>query len=115
MDAIARAHHYVHIEQQFFISGTAGGGVRNRVAAALIARVERAVRERAPFRINVIMPLLPSFPGTPQEDFTVRLPTPCHLGLVSYTRQSLGFVPLPLVLAYVAGITCTYSLCRRDW
>jgi hypothetical protein len=71
VDAIARAHHYVHIEQQFFISGTAGGGVRNRVAAALVARVERAVRERAPFRINVVMPLLPSFPGTPQQDFTV--------------------------------------------
>ncbi len=73
VDAIARAHHYVHIEQQFFISSTAGGGVRNRVAAALVARIERAVRERAPFRINVVMPLLPSFPGTPQEDFTVHI------------------------------------------
>jgi phosphatidylserine/phosphatidylglycerophosphate/cardiolipin synthase-like enzyme len=42
-DAILGARHFVYIENQFFISGTAGQGVRNCIGQAIVDRISRAI------------------------------------------------------------------------
>ena len=39
---ISEAQHFIYIENQFFISSTAGNPVKNLVAKALIARIKYA-------------------------------------------------------------------------
>ena len=46
VDAISKAEHFVYIENQFFISGNAGDGIRNRVGEAIFERICRAVTDR---------------------------------------------------------------------
>jgi len=72
-DLIANARHYIRIENQFFVSGTAGKRVQNGIAEALVERISRAIRNRENFRVVVILPLLPSFPGSPLENAAMRL------------------------------------------
>ncbi|XP_073981398.1 phospholipase D isoform X2 [Rhodnius prolixus] len=63
VDAIAKARHYVYIENQFFISCGNGGQVKNQVGDALFKRILRAHREDTIFRVYVVLPLLPGFEG----------------------------------------------------
>lgn len=61
---IESAQHCVYLENQFFISGVAHERqIMNRVAEALVARIRRAAREGSPFRVVLVLPLLPAFPG----------------------------------------------------
>ncbi|GAQ88090.1 Phospholipase D zeta [Klebsormidium nitens] len=61
---ITNAQHFVYIENQFFVSGLdEDDTIQNRVLQALFARILRAHRERATFRVIVVMPLLPGFQG----------------------------------------------------
>ncbi|MBI4860408.1 MAG: hypothetical protein HY815_09125, partial [Candidatus Riflebacteria bacterium] len=59
LDAIERSERFIYIEQQFFISSLAGEPVVNRVAEALLTRLSRAIRERARFRVVVVLPVHP--------------------------------------------------------
>lgn len=43
VQAIETAQHFVYIENQFFISGNCGQGVRNQVGKALVDRISRAI------------------------------------------------------------------------
>lgn len=89
IQTITKAQHYVYIENQFFITMQLGMGVpgaynnvRNQIGETLFKRIVRAhkyetkilililadlmfssSRERKPFRVYVIMPLLPGFEG----------------------------------------------------
>jgi phosphatidylserine/phosphatidylglycerophosphate/cardiolipin synthase-like enzyme len=45
-ELIEGAHYFVYIENQFFISSTAGSAVQNRVAQALVNRIIRAHKEK---------------------------------------------------------------------
>ena len=56
---ISEAKHFIYIENQFFISGLAGGPVRNLVAEALVKRIKKAAAEKQRFKVIVFMPLLP--------------------------------------------------------
>lgn len=61
---IESAQHCVYLENQFFISGVAHERhIINRIAEALVARIRRAAREGSPFRVVLVLPLLPAFPG----------------------------------------------------
>ncbi|CEG39220.1 Phospholipase D, Pi-PXPH-PLD [Plasmopara halstedii] len=65
---IGSAQHFVYIENQFFISGLEGDhGVSNRIANALVERIRRASDNNEKFRVIVLMPLLPAFPGKPDD------------------------------------------------
>ncbi|OQR88073.1 phospholipase D, Pi-PXPH-PLD [Achlya hypogyna] len=65
---INSASHFVYIENQFFVSGVEGDTLcQNRIANALVARILRAAAAKEPFRVMVVMPLLPAFQGTPEE------------------------------------------------
>ena len=60
---IEAADHFIYIENQFFISSTAGKPVRNNVAMAILERVKIAASLKQKFRVIVVMPLLPGFEG----------------------------------------------------
>ncbi|KAI9173093.1 Phospholipase D1 [Blastocladiella emersonii ATCC 22665] len=55
---IANAKHFIYIENQFF-----DAPARNRIGQALYTRIKQAHERREPFRVIVVMPLLPAFPG----------------------------------------------------
>ena len=52
------------VQNQFFVTGQQHDvHIGNRVGAALVARIVRAHRSGAPFRVMVVMPLMPCFEG----------------------------------------------------
>ena len=46
---ISSAQHYIYIENQFFISSTAGSVVKNKIAEALISRIKKAANQNEKF------------------------------------------------------------------
>lgn len=58
---ITNAENFIYIENQFFISSTAGAPVKNKIAEALIARIKKAAAENQAFKVIIVMPLLPVF------------------------------------------------------
>lgn len=61
---IGAAQHFIYIENQFFVSGLEGDHFcSNRIANALVERIRRAAQNKEDFRVMVVMPLLPAFPG----------------------------------------------------
>ena len=64
VDMILNAKHFIYIENQFFISNSAGEQfVHNRIAQALISRIKTAAEKKEKFRVVVFLPLLPAFEG----------------------------------------------------
>ena len=63
LDLIVGSKHFIYIENQFFISSTAGPPVLNGIAQALVERITRAFCSQEKFRVIVVMPLLPGFEG----------------------------------------------------
>lgn len=61
---IKDAKHFVYIENQFFISSTAGDIVENSIGEALTARIHEAHMRSKPFFVLVVLPLLPAFEGS---------------------------------------------------
>uniref|UniRef100_A0A8C5S6K7 phospholipase D n=1 Tax=Laticauda laticaudata TaxID=8630 RepID=A0A8C5S6K7_LATLA len=61
LDVIRTSQHYLYIENQFFISCTDGRSVLNTVGDAVVQRILLA--HRWPFRVYVLLPLLPGFEG----------------------------------------------------
>ncbi|KAM7272332.1 hypothetical protein ACFE04_026995 [Oxalis oulophora] len=61
---IHKAEHFIYIENQFFISGFSGDEmVQNRVLEALYRRILLAHKEQKPFRVIIVIPLMPGFQG----------------------------------------------------
>ena len=58
------ANHFIYIENQFFISSTAGQLVKNQLAQALVDRIKVAATNHEAFKVIVVMPLLPAFEGS---------------------------------------------------
>src|SRR5690606_25092740 len=56
---IENSQSFIYIENQYFISDLAGGGVKNRIARALLARIRRAILNKEKFRVIVILPIHP--------------------------------------------------------
>ena len=60
---IDQADHFIYIENQFFISNTAGNPVKNSIAQAIVERIKIAAHQKEKFKIIVVLPLLPGFTG----------------------------------------------------
>jgi hypothetical protein len=60
IDTINNAKHFIYIENQFFIGNTAGEGVSNGIAAALVNRILMAHTAGEAFRVVVIIPVHPN-------------------------------------------------------
>ncbi|CAO3600983.1 unnamed protein product [Absidia cylindrospora] len=66
IEAILGAKHFIHIENQFFITATVEDKdyiLKNQIGAALVKRIVRAHEEQEPFKVFVLMPLMPAFPA----------------------------------------------------
>ncbi|CAL1290284.1 unnamed protein product [Larinioides sclopetarius] len=64
LDVIRNAKHYIYIENQFFITQSAGHrDVLNGIGEALFQRILLAHKNKETFRVYVVMPLLPAFEG----------------------------------------------------
>ncbi|XP_043289715.1 phospholipase D2-like isoform X2 [Venturia canescens] len=88
IDAITNAKRYIYIENQFFISlaTTDRTSVQNRIADTLLKRILQAFREKAIFRVFVVLPLLPGFEGQVGEDTGTALHTITHWNYTSISR-----------------------------
>eukprot|EP01087_Luapelamoeba_hula_P017850 TRINITY_DN5666_c0_g5_i2.p1 TRINITY_DN5666_c0_g5~~TRINITY_DN5666_c0_g5_i2.p1 ORF type:complete len:1353 (-),score=156.14 TRINITY_DN5666_c0_g5_i2:55-3657(-) len=59
LDMIKTADHFIYIENQFFISSTAGGIVSNTIAQAIVDRIILAHEKKDAFRVIIILPNSP--------------------------------------------------------
>jgi hypothetical protein len=60
VEMIENSRHFIYLENQFFISAFAGGGVKNKVGAALEARLSAAIASGdRHFRVIVVLPAYP--------------------------------------------------------
>lgn len=65
---IKEAKGFIYIENQFFVSGfSANRVVRNRILEAIVDRIVRAIKGNQPFRVYILMPLLPAFEGSTES------------------------------------------------
>eukprot|EP01100_Stratorugosa_tubuloviscum_P005240 TRINITY_DN2367_c0_g4_i1.p1 TRINITY_DN2367_c0_g4~~TRINITY_DN2367_c0_g4_i1.p1 ORF type:complete len:968 (+),score=331.65 TRINITY_DN2367_c0_g4_i1:3-2906(+) len=56
---IEQSKHFIYIENQYFISDFAGGGISNRITTALFNRIKKAVLDRTPFKCVIVIPIHP--------------------------------------------------------
>jgi phospholipase D1/2 len=68
LELIDKAKNFIYIENQFFISSTAGDTVKNSIAQALVERIKVAAKRHEQFKVIVVMPLLPAFEGSIDDD-----------------------------------------------
>lgn len=76
LNAIEKAEHFIYIENQYFISGTAQT-VKNNISVAILDRIRKAVKEKKEknmpypnFRVIVILPIHPE--GTYKDSAAIR-------------------------------------------
>lgn len=87
VDMITRAEHYVYIENQYFTSlPSTPDAPHNRVADAIVARIGRALAERRPFRMVVLLPL---FPEGALDQTTIRYIMQFHYETICRGPQSI--------------------------
>ncbi|KAF2186349.1 phospholipase D1 [Zopfia rhizophila CBS 207.26] len=79
---IATSEHFVYIENQFFISTceVEGTTIENKIGDALVDRIKRAHMNQEDWRAVIIIPLMPGFQNTveQQEGSSVRLIMTCQ-------------------------------------
>ncbi|KAE9416764.1 hypothetical protein Angca_005924, partial [Angiostrongylus cantonensis] len=63
LSLIANSKHYIYIENQFFVSMVDSNDVLNEICKVLYNRVIRAYKEKEPFRVYIMVPLMPGFEG----------------------------------------------------
>ena len=63
LELIKAAKKFIYIENQFFLSDTAGEPLRNKVAQALVLRVQQAIEQKEDFLVLIVIPLMPGFEG----------------------------------------------------
>ncbi|KAJ1970183.1 hypothetical protein H4R35_005962 [Dimargaris xerosporica] len=86
---IATAQHFIYIENQFFITSAIddpGHEVKNQIGRALVERIKRAYDEQTKFRVIVIMPLMPAFPGDVSGSNAATLRLVLHWQYMSISR-----------------------------
>ncbi|KAF2006009.1 phospholipase D [Amniculicola lignicola CBS 123094] len=79
---ISTSQHFVYIENQFFISSCEilGTKIENKIGDALVDRIKRAHKNQEDWRACIIIPLMPGFQNTvdQQEGSSVRLIMSCQ-------------------------------------
>lgn len=68
LELIDKSKNFIYIENQFFISNTAGEVVKNAIAQALVDRIIVAHKRQEKFKVIVVMPLLPAFEGSIDDE-----------------------------------------------
>ena len=81
---IKNAKHYIYIENQFFVSKSwnkeerennecISDDVQNEIAYYIRKRIETAYKKKENFKVYIFIPLLPGFPGDPQNSETIKI------------------------------------------
>ncbi|KAK5099135.1 Phospholipase D1 [Exophiala xenobiotica] len=67
---IEESEHFVYMENQFFITSceTEGATVYNRIGDALVERITRAANNEETWRATIVIPLIPGFQNTVEEE-----------------------------------------------
>ncbi|KAL7958708.1 phospholipase D [Trichoderma compactum] len=90
---IEESEHFVYIENQFFITSTEAYGAKivNRIGDALVDRIIRAHTNGEDWRCVIIIPLMPGFQNTvdEQEGTSVRLIVMCQYRSICRGEHSI--------------------------
>ncbi|KAH6899655.1 hypothetical protein B0T10DRAFT_1654 [Thelonectria olida] len=90
---IEDSDHFVYMENQFFITSTEAYGTRilNRIGDALVNRIIRAHQNEEDWRCVIVIPLMPGFQNTvdEQEGTSVRLILMCQFQSICRGDQSI--------------------------
>lgn len=88
---ILEAQHYIYIENQFFVSGTEGNEVKNKIAEAIFLKVKEKHLNNQRFIVCIILPLLPGFQGNIWEKRAdiLRIQVSLQLQTLSKGKNSL--------------------------
>lgn len=92
INLIAEAQHFIYIENQFFITCSTDSNakgtfpVQNSIGKALCDRIVRAKEEGKPFKVIVVMPLMPAFEGEPEARESGSLRLVMHWQYLSISR-----------------------------
>ncbi|CAD8151474.1 unnamed protein product [Paramecium pentaurelia] len=92
LSLIQDAKHYIYIENQFFISNTAGYPVKNLVANALISRIKEAHEKQQRFKVIVFVPLLPGFEGEIDQSNSAVLKVQLHFEYQTISRGGKSII-----------------------
>lgn len=90
---IEQSEHFVYVENQFFISSCEVEGTRieNQIGDALVERIIRASQKREDWRAVILIPLMPGFQNTvdQQEGTSVRLIMQCQFRSICRGEASI--------------------------
>ena len=90
---IEQSDHFVYIENQFFISSceVEGTKVENMIGDALVERIVRAAQRKEDWRAVVVIPLMPGFQNTvdEQDGTSVRLIMQCQFRSICRGEASI--------------------------
>ncbi|GKU13535.1 unnamed protein product [Fusarium langsethiae] len=90
---IEESDHFVYMENQFFITSTEAYNTRivNRIGDALVERIVRAHENDEDWRCAIVIPLMPGFQNTvdEQEGTSVRLILMCQYASICRGEQSI--------------------------
>ncbi|CAK62572.1 unnamed protein product (macronuclear) [Paramecium tetraurelia] len=92
LSLIEDAKHFIYIENQFFISNTAGYPVKNLVAQALISRIKDAHEKQQRFKVIVFLPLLPGFEGEIDQSNSAVLKVQLHFEYQTMSRGGKSII-----------------------
>ncbi|CAD8061948.1 unnamed protein product [Paramecium sonneborni] len=92
LQLIQEAKHFIYIENQFFISCTAGSSVKNSVAKALIFRIKEAHEKQQRFKVIVFLPLLPGFEGEIDQSNSTVLKLQLHYEYQTISRGGQSII-----------------------
>jgi phospholipase D1/2 len=69
-DLIEKAQNFIYIENQFFITATGDQQkpIYNQVGRAIVNAIERAFKENRQFRVILVIPAIPGFPGDLRDE-----------------------------------------------
>lgn len=63
LNMIHQAEHFIYIENQFFISSTAGKEIHNQITSFLVDKIIQKIKEKKKFRVCIFIPILPGVDG----------------------------------------------------
>ena len=86
LELIRNARKFIYIENQFFISSSAGKAVNNKVVEALVQRIKEAVKNKERFKVVIFVPLLPGFEGEINNSSSAILKVQLHWEYATISR-----------------------------
>lgn len=91
VDLIKESKHFVYLENQFFISSTAGEPVTNKVAQTLADRIIKAIDNNENYIAYIVIPMLPGFGGNivEKDGQLLRIQIEWHLRTIYRSPNSL--------------------------